>query len=107
MEAGLIELLLEQGLGARVSQIESSDDAPLSIADLASGVSTEEDARSWAGELGLEGRVVGGRFVRAWLAARGMMTPGGSLEGDDAEHVSDVYPGEVYQLGVECDMFAL
>jgi CRP-like cAMP-binding protein len=71
MENALRGLLLKHGLGdSQITSLENVYDAPSSTADLASGADSEDDARTWARELGLQGRVVVGRFVRAWHEAK-------------------------------------
>jgi len=69
----LNSLLLAKGLaGGDVSLLRASAAAPQTISDLALGVGSEDEAREWAAELGLVGRVARARFVQAWLEAKAL-----------------------------------
>lgn len=63
-------MLVRKGLGhEQLKRLSAASECPMTIADLATGAATTEDARSWAQELGLGKRVESGRFVQAWLEA--------------------------------------
>jgi len=71
MDAELRELLLLKGLTEEhVEGIKSADSSLKTVGDLASGAVSEEDARSWAEELGLNTRVGKSRFIQSWIEAR-------------------------------------
>ncbi|CAJ1399414.1 unnamed protein product [Effrenium voratum] len=58
-------LFLDKGFTEeQLDSIEAKDQELRSVADLAAGASSEEDARAWAEELGLSGRVARSRFVQ-------------------------------------------
>lgn len=71
MDAWLKELFTEKGFSAeQVAEIQAKDSDLKTLSDLASGAASEEDARSWADELGLGSRVLKSRFVQTWLESK-------------------------------------
>lgn len=71
MDDDLCVLLMAKGLGPeQLSAITAADPSLKSMGDLAAGAGSEDDARAWADELGLQGRVLKSRFVQSWLEAR-------------------------------------
>eukprot|EP00930_Biecheleria_cincta_P017248 TRINITY_DN13768_c0_g1_i1.p1 TRINITY_DN13768_c0_g1~~TRINITY_DN13768_c0_g1_i1.p1 ORF type:complete len:300 (-),score=66.64 TRINITY_DN13768_c0_g1_i1:36-908(-) len=71
MDAWLKELFIEKGFSAeQVAEVEAKDGDLKTLSDLASGATSEEDARSWAEELGLTSRVLKSRFVQTWLESK-------------------------------------
>eukprot|EP00972_Heterocapsa_arctica_P025974 3823593-Heterocapsa_arctica.AAC.1 len=74
MDDDLAELFAEQGLSLEsLASIKTADTSLVRITDLARGATSEALAGSWAGELGVVGRVQTWRFVEAWSEARSRM----------------------------------
>jgi len=71
MDEELQDLFRAKGLSEEhLELIMATDPALCSVGDLASGAVSETDARSWADEMGLDGRVLKSRFIQSWLQAR-------------------------------------
>lgn len=71
MDGFLRALFLDKGFTEdQLDTIEAQDSELRHVGDLAAGATSEDDARVWAEELGLNSRVSKSRFVRSWIEAR-------------------------------------
>lgn len=74
MDVTLRDFFLVRGLPPEtLEELETNEANLRSIDDLACGASCEADARQWAEEVGVKGRIVKSRFVQAWLDASSMV----------------------------------
>eukprot|EP00972_Heterocapsa_arctica_P116178 16451807-Heterocapsa_arctica.AAC.1 len=70
MDVDLLKLFASQALSpVSLASIQRADPSLVHITDLGRGAIAEDPACSWAGELGVIGRVQTWRFIKAWSEA--------------------------------------